>query len=84
MEASFTEALELAKAKYPHPINRYEEYARYFVFWHDDGREHVGGTMSPIVIRKSDMAALNYEPIFFDFSEDAEDVGPVLAEGEVW
>lgn len=81
METSFDEALKLAKEKYPYPINHYEEYRDYFVFEYDDGRAHDGGPTSPIVIRKSDMAALNYAPIFFDISADAEDVGDVLAEG---
>lgn len=83
METAFDKALEVAKEKYPHRINHYEEYRDYFVFMHIDGTEYVGGTTSPIVIRKSDMAALNYAPIFFDMDADAEDVGDVLAEGEV-
>ena len=45
--------------------------------------EYVGGDHSPIVIRKSDAAALNYAPIFFDFDADAEDVGPVISEGTI-
>lgn len=83
MGASFDEALEIARRKYPHPINRYEEYEGYFVFYRDDGDEHVGGEFSPIVIRKSDSEALNYAPVFFDLDPDAEDVGDVLSEGEV-
>lgn len=83
MEATFTEALKVAKEKYPHQINHYEEYRDYFVFDYDDGIERVGGPKSPIVIRKSDMAALNYAPIFFNLDADAEDVGDVLAEGEI-
>ena len=83
MESLFNKALAKAKKMYPHPINHYEEYRDYYVFEHVDGMEHVGGTMSPIVIRKSDMAALNYAPIFFNMYADAEDVGDVLAEGEI-
>ena len=83
MKATFDEALALAREKYPHPINFFEEYEDYFVFGHDDGEEHVGGTTSPIVIRKSDMAPLNYAPIFFNMDPDAEDVGDILAEGVV-
>lgn len=81
MATTFREALKTAQAKYPHRINHYEEYDKYFVFEHDDGREHVGGDFSPVVIRKSDGVALNYAPIFFDLSPDAEDVGEVIAEG---
>ena len=84
METSFDEALRIAKEKYPHPINHYEEYADYFVFEYVDGTEHDGGTTSPIVIRKSDMAALNYNPSFFlGLFEDADSAGDILAEGEV-
>ena len=83
METLFDKALVIAREKYPHPINYFEEYKDYFVFGHDDGQEHVGGTMSPIVIRKSDMAALNYAPIFFNMDENAEDVGEVISEGKV-
>lgn len=67
----------------PHPINRYEEYERYFVFERDDGREHVGGEYSPIVIRKSDGAALSYSSMFFGVFDDEEDVGEVVSEGMV-
>ena len=81
MAVQLEEALGVARQKYPHTINHYEEYEKYFVFEHDDGEEHVGGTLSPIVVRKSDMATFNYESIFFDFSDDAEDVGDVLSEG---
>lgn len=81
MTVSFERALEIAKAYYPHPINHYEEYENYFVFDHDDGVEHVGGTFSPIVVRKSDGMALNYESVFFNMAEDAEDVGDALSEG---
>lgn len=81
MTVSFERALEIAKADYPHPINHYEEYENYFVFDHDDGVEHVGGTFSPIVVRKSDGMALNYESVFFNMAEDAEDVGDTLREG---
>lgn len=83
MATAFREALKIAQAKYPHRINHYEEYEKYFVFECDDGREHVGGDFSPIVIRKSDGAALNYAPIFFDLSPDAEDVGEPIAEGRL-
>ena len=81
MATTFHEALKIAQAKYPHRINHYEEYEDYFVFDHDDGREHVGGDFSPIVIRKADAASLNYAPIFFKLSPDAENVGEVIAEG---
>lgn len=83
MAATFDEALEAARAKYPHEINHYEEYRDYFVFDFDDGAERVGGDLSPIVIRKADCEALNYAPIFFDFSDDAEDVGDVIAERRI-
>lgn len=83
MATTFREALEIAKGLYPHRINHYEEYEGYFVFEHDDGREHVGGEFSPIVIRKSDSAALAYAPIFFNLGPDAEDVGDIIAEGEI-
>lgn len=83
MAVTFEEALATARAKYPHPVNRYEEYERYFVFEHDDGREHVGGEYSPIVVRKSDGAALNYSSMFFGVFDDEEDVGEVLSEGTV-
>lgn len=83
MATTFREALKIAQAKYPHRINRYEEYEKYFVFDRDDGREHVGGDFSPIVIRKSDGAALNYAPIFFNLGHDAEDVGEAIAEGKL-
>lgn len=39
--------------------------------------------MMPIVIRKSDMAALNYEPIFFNMDADAEDPGDPISEGAI-
>ena len=81
MEDLFNKALSVARAKYPHQINHYEEYEKYFVFEFMDGSEHDGGALSPIVIRKSDMAALNYAPIFFNMDADAEDVGDVIAEG---
>ena len=83
MTATFDEALKVAREKYPYPINHYEEYENYFVFDNDDGVDRVGGMASPIVIRKSDLAALNYEPIFFNMSADAEDVGEIIAEGEI-
>lgn len=83
MNVTFDAALEAARKKYPHQINYYEEYRDYFVFMCLDGNEYVGGTMSPIVIRKSDMAALNYAPIFFDLDVNAEDVGDILAEGDI-
>ena len=53
------------------------------MFDFDDGEERTGGDFSPILIRKSDFAALNYAPIFFDLSDDAEDVGIILAEGNI-
>lgn len=81
MATLFDKALKIAKEKYPHEINHFEEYAKYFVFDYDDGEERTGGEFSPIVIRKSDFAALNYAPIFFNLSDDAEDVGDVIAEG---
>lgn len=83
MAVSFREALKIAQKKYPYRINHYEEYEGYFVFDFDDGTEYVGGDRSPIVIRKSDFAALNYAPIFFDLSDDAGDVGDILAEGDI-
>ena len=81
MGVTFEEALVTAQAKYPHPINHYEEYERYFVFGHDNGEERVGGECAPIVIRKSDGAALNYLTMFFRVFDDEEDVGEVLSEG---
>lgn len=83
MATTFDEALEIARGKYPHEINHYEEYEDYFVFDCDDGEEHIGGDLAPIVIRKSDSAALNYASVFFDLSNDAEDVGDVLSEGRI-
>lgn len=83
MATTFKEALEIARAKYPHEINHFQEYRDYFVFDYDDGRMRTGGTLSPIVIRKSDSAALNYTPIFFDLSEDAEEVGEIISEGRI-
>lgn len=83
MDDVFNEALRIAKNEYPHPINKYEEYAEYYVFEYDDGEIHDGGTMSPIVVRKSDMKTLNYAPIFFNMSEDAPDVGEIISEGTV-
>lgn len=76
-------ALEIAKSKYPHEINHYEEYEKYFVFFNDKCAECTGGDYSPIVIRKSDRAALLYAPIFFNLDADAEDVGDVISEGEI-
>ena len=83
MEASFQEALKIAQDKYPHQINHFEEYEKYFVFEFDDGIERIGGDLSPIVIRKADGMALNYAPIFFDLGEDAEEVGEVVREGTI-
>lgn len=83
MTVSYNQALEIAKDKYPHQINHFEEYRGYFVFSHEDGNEYVGGTKSPIVIRKADGAALNYAPIFFNLDVDAEDVGEVISQGAV-
>ena len=82
--ASFEEALEAARERYPHPINHFVEYRDYFVFEYDDGSQHDGGTQTPIVIRKSDMAALCFNPFFFlGLNADAEDAGEILREGEV-
>ena len=53
------------------------------MFDFDDGTEYVGGDRSPIVIRKSDSAALNYAPIFFNLDADAEDVGDAVSEGYI-
>lgn len=83
MAVSFEQALEIAKAKYPHQINYYEEYADYFVFGCDDGSEYDGGEYSPIVIRKSDSMALNYVPVFFNLDADAESPGEIISEGEI-
>jgi hypothetical protein len=83
MGVSFREALKIAQDKYPHQINHFEEYEKYFVFEFDDGIERIGGELSPIVIRKADGMALNYAPIFFDLSEDAEDVGEAVSEGMI-
>ena len=41
----------------------------------------MGGEYSPIAIRKSDGAALNYLTMFFRVFDDGEDVGEVLSEG---
>ncbi|WP_337426359.1 hypothetical protein [Slackia isoflavoniconvertens] len=83
MAVSFREALKIAQNKYPYRINHCEEYEKYFVFDFDDGTEYVGGDRSPIVIRKSDSAALNYAPIFFNLDADAEDVGDAVSEGYI-
>lgn len=83
MVTTFREALKIAKAKYPHSINHFEEYKNYFVFSHEDGTEYVGGDLSPIVIRKTDGDALSYAPIFFNLDADAEDVGDPIAEGKI-
>lgn len=83
MTTTFEQALEIAKAKYPHEINHYEEYKDCFVFDYDDGEIRTGGELSPIVIRKSDSEALNYESVFFDLSDDAEDAGEIILEGNV-
>ena len=83
MASTFDEALRVARDRYPHTINFFEEYENYFVFGYDDGNEYVGGTTSPIVIRKSDLVALNYAPIFFNMDVDAEDVGDVISKGVV-
>ena len=83
MEVSFQDALRIAQSKYPHQINHFEEYEKYFVFEFDDGIERIGGELSPIVIRKADGMALNYAPIFFDLGEDAEEVGEVVREGTI-
>lgn len=83
MEISFEGAYKIAKEKYPHEINHYEEYKDYYVFNTTDCPEHVGGDYSPIVIRKSDAVALNYAPIFFNLDADAEDVGDIISEGAI-
>ena len=83
MEVCFKDALDIAKNKYPHSINHYEEYKDYFVFDYDDGEVRCGGELSPIVVRKIDGQALNYAPIFFNFDEDAEDAGEVISEGTI-
>jgi hypothetical protein len=83
MSVSFEEALKIAQEKYPHPINHFEEYEKYFVFENDDHPICYGGDYSPIVIRKSDSKALLYAPIFFDLDENAEDVGDIISEGEI-
>ena len=83
MTVSYEQALSIAKSKYPHQINKFEEYRNYFVFFNDDGDEHVGGSLSPIVIRKSDGAALNYAPIFFNLDVNAEDIGSLISEGSI-
>jgi hypothetical protein len=83
MAMTFKQALEIAKAKYPHEINHYEEYKDYFVFDYDTGEMRTGGELSPIVVRKSDSETLNYESVFFDLGDDAEDVGEIVSEGPV-
>lgn len=83
MAVTFQEALKIAQEKYPHKINHFEEYKKYFVFECKNDVEHVGGDYSPIVVRKDDAAALNYAPIFFNLSEDAEDVGDIISEGTI-
>lgn len=83
MQITYDRALSIARGKYPHAINYFEEYKDYFVFGRDDGIERTGGDYSPIVIRKSDGAALNYAPIFFNMDADAEDPGEVISEGEL-
>jgi len=81
MNKLFDQAQAIAREKYPYPINYFEEYKDYFVFGYDDGRDHIGGPTSPIVIRKSDLEAFNYAPIFFNMDINAPDVGEVLREG---
>lgn len=83
MEVTFDEAYKIAKEKYPHKINYYEEYANYWVFFDSDCPEHTGGDYSPIVIRKSDAEALNYAPIFLNCNAEAEDVGDIISEGKL-
>jgi len=80
---TFQEALRIAQDKYPHKINHYEEYEKYYVFEREIGVEHVGGEYSPIVVRKSDGELLNYAPIFFNFDAEAENVGEILSEGYI-
>lgn len=40
-----------------------------------------GCTFSPIVVRKSDGMAFNYESAFFNMDKSAEDAGAVLDDG---
>lgn len=82
MSISFDEALGIARGKYPYEIDHYEEYADYYVFERISDVERVGGAGMPIVIRKADGVAFNYEAIFFNFDEDA-DVGDLVSEGAV-
>jgi hypothetical protein len=44
MSCSFDQALSIAREKYPHPINHYQEYSDNYVFDNVDGAVHVGGT----------------------------------------
>lgn len=83
MSISFDSALEIAKAKYPYQVDHFEEYKDYFVFDMHDDVERVGGSASPIVIRKADGAALNYAPIFFNMDAEAEEIGDVISEGTI-
>ena len=83
MAITFRDALKIARKQYPHRINHYEEYEKYYVFDTTDCFEHVGGEYSPIVIRKSDAMALAYAPIFFNMNAEAEDVGEVISEGKL-
>ena len=83
MAVSFEEAFEIAQEKYPHKINHYEEYEKYFVFENDDHPLGIGGDYTPVVIWKSDGEILHYVPIFFNLDGSAEDVGDVISEGEI-
>ena len=83
MAVSFEEAFEIARKRYRHQINHFEEYEKYVVFFNTQCSEYTGGDYSPIVIRKSDGRALLYAPIFFNFDADAEDVGEIIAEGVI-
>ena len=82
--ATFVKVFEVAQEKYPYEINYFEEYQDYYVFGYDDGNLYIGGPTSPIVIRKSDFKALNYDPwLFLGLDPDAENAGDILDEGEV-
>lgn len=83
MTVSYEEAFAIAREKYPHEINYFEEYEKYFVFFNTKCAEYTGGDYSPVVIRKSDGSALLYAPIFFNLDADAEKVGDVISEGEI-
>ena len=83
MAVSFEEAFEIARKRYRHQINHFEEYEKYFVFENDDHPLGIGGDYSPVVIRKSDGEILHYVPILFNLDGSAEDVGEIIAEGVI-